>query len=576
MWEPFGEAPANSTGQWKEGPRERGTFGILSTCLFTLILCVYSCLHLNIPSPSRATWWHKMRHRAWWGFVGLVAPEVVAFIALRDWHAARRLDDDMARLLPTKPPPEYYAPIGSPGSRSHCWTRIHSHLALMGGFAVDLSTLLGPYDRSFLNKTRRMLKPAALRLIARYAPEILPDISQQVILDKSKASGLGKFLPCLQAFWFSLQVVGRLVTGLPISLLELNVLLHAVCCFCIYMAWWNKPLDIEEPFTLDVSDRTQQVCAWLMLEDHPLRSYPCRDYSSGEWELFYVGDSQAPAYAAPDDREMRQHGYTFSFQAQRVDNSVERIQHQLGQNKDHMTLRLYGDQVCYGFAVRPVHTGSYYDDPVRTEYKPETAWVELTSPEITRLRLVHLMNANGSGWSFSHKSYCPPGRMFIDETTLMSSPDDDFQGWDEFYATGLMLAGTIYGGLHLLAWNGPFVSTGEQWLWRYACMTIASPGPLALIYRLHPVIDVIHKQMIQPGSEVLKNCLGDCATLFIQILCGCSAYLVTMMALATYALVYIAARLYLITECLTSLAHLPPEVYVEPSWSRYLPHWGAG
>lgn len=48
--------------------------------------------------------------------------------------------------------------------------------------------------------------------------------------------------------------------------------------------------------------------------------------------------------------------------------------------------------------------------------------------------------------------------MFVDQMVFMSSPDDAFQGWDGLYMTGLVLAGTVYGGLHLLAWNGPFAN----------------------------------------------------------------------------------------------------------------------
>jgi len=70
--------------------------------------------------------------------------------------------------------------------------------------------------------------------------------------------------------------------------------------------------------------------------------------------------------------------------------------------------------------------------------------------------------------------------------------------------TGLMLAGTIYGGSHVSAWNGPFASPGEQWLWRYACI-IASPGPLALIQRLYPVANTIYEDIVMPCSERLGN-----------------------------------------------------------------------
>lgn len=85
-----------------------------------------------------------------------------------------------------------------------------------------------------------------------------------------------------------------------------------------------------------------------------------------------------------------------------------------------------------------------------------------------------------------------------------------------------------------------------------------------------------YENVVRPCSKRLENCFGECAASCIQALCTCSAYLTVLMAVVWYVLMYMAARLYLIIECFTTLAHLPPEVYLEPSWSSYLPHWGTG
>lgn len=78
MWEPFGRAPENNTAYWKEGPNGRGTFSILSTCLITLSLCVYTSLHLNIPEHGKTYWGHQFWKRAWWVFLGVATPEFVS------------------------------------------------------------------------------------------------------------------------------------------------------------------------------------------------------------------------------------------------------------------------------------------------------------------------------------------------------------------------------------------------------------------------------------------------------------------------------------------------------------------
>jgi hypothetical protein len=144
--------------------------------------------------------------------------------------------------------------------RQHPWTRVHSYFALMGGYVFEFTkeeqTTLGIRDQ------RLTLNPIALRTLAEHAPELLPDISKASILDKSKANSLAKFLVCAQATWFLVQIIGRLAARLPITLLELNTGLHALCSLFIYLAWWQKPLDIEEPHTIKITgDLTLKICA---------------------------------------------------------------------------------------------------------------------------------------------------------------------------------------------------------------------------------------------------------------------------------------------------------------------------
>jgi len=97
----FGDSSSvNKTSPWQPQPTLRGTFGILSTCLVTLGLCVWSAIHLNMPARNEAPWdfictfsvWKKARTRwpwklfAWpgqglrkisWTLLGFLAPELV-------------------------------------------------------------------------------------------------------------------------------------------------------------------------------------------------------------------------------------------------------------------------------------------------------------------------------------------------------------------------------------------------------------------------------------------------------------------------------------------------------------------
>jgi hypothetical protein len=78
MWEPFGTSSFNATASWKSGCKERGTLSILTTCLITLILCVYTTLHLNIPEHGKSSWIQRLKRKALWLLIGLFAPEFVS------------------------------------------------------------------------------------------------------------------------------------------------------------------------------------------------------------------------------------------------------------------------------------------------------------------------------------------------------------------------------------------------------------------------------------------------------------------------------------------------------------------
>lgn len=65
---------------WKASPTKRGTFDILTTCIITMLLCVWTAVHLNIPSPDEGFWKPKFRKTGWL-ILALIAPEMVAYTA---------------------------------------------------------------------------------------------------------------------------------------------------------------------------------------------------------------------------------------------------------------------------------------------------------------------------------------------------------------------------------------------------------------------------------------------------------------------------------------------------------------
>ena len=216
-------------------PDGRGTASLVLSCLLTLILCVWSALHLNVPAAHRrsnikAITWLNIR----WIFAGIYAPELVVFVSWRQWCSARMLQKHIEELhghtsgqnTEDKPPPP-------PGSRRVPWTMTHSFFACAGGFAVELhnplnaNTVSGRRDED----ATEAAKPARLTLTARGVlflaqQGIIPSVYKEEIEDKSKANDLAKATVLVQATWMLIQVIGRLAARLPVTLLEVNTVAH--------------------------------------------------------------------------------------------------------------------------------------------------------------------------------------------------------------------------------------------------------------------------------------------------------------------------------------------------------------
>jgi hypothetical protein len=111
---------------------------------------------------------------------------------------------------------------------------------------------------------------------------------------------------------------------------------------------------------------------------------------------------------------------------------------------------------------------------------------------------------------------------------------------------GIIISGFLYGGLHLLAWNAPFRSRMEEWLWRSSGISIMASG----LY-IMPLVSLL----ISEDSKLY--CLSSFSFVILGLIFG---------------LVYVVARVYIVVECFINLAYLHDSVYEMPSWSQYFPH----
>jgi len=116
----------------------------------------------------------------------------------------------------------------------------------------------------------------------------------------------------------------------------------------------------------------------------------------------------------------------------------------------------------------------------------------------------------------------------------------------ERFIVGIIISAFLYGGLHLLAWNAPFRSRTEEWLWRSSGISIMASG----LYII-PLLSLLTFK----GSKLYRF----------------SSFLFFVLAFFL-GLAYVVARVYLVVECFINLVYLHDSVYEMPSWSQYFPH----
>ena len=71
--------------------------------------------------------------------------------------------------------------------------------------------------------------------------------TEEDIQDRSKSDSLAKALVLIQTGWFIIQCIVRWIEHLPLTQLEITTLAYAAVNFGIYLAWWDKPRNVNSP-----------------------------------------------------------------------------------------------------------------------------------------------------------------------------------------------------------------------------------------------------------------------------------------------------------------------------------------
>jgi len=239
--------------------------------------------------PENATTLDKLLTKAKWVLVGTLAPVLVVFVAWSQRQEANRISATLTKFFKEK------EEANPENKRRYEWTTMHGFYAMMGCFVLRTDN---PGEQPYIPGSPTLhLQHDSLKVLAQM--DLLPDISQDYIKDKSKADTLAKTVVICQASWLVLQCIARWSVKLPVTALELNVLAHTTSALFIYLLWWEKPMDIQEPTVVD-GDREllRPLTAALFAGDIPEEKNAYESTKSVFGRLFRDRKSYSSTYHA--------------------------------------------------------------------------------------------------------------------------------------------------------------------------------------------------------------------------------------------------------------------------------------
>ena len=399
----------------------------------------------------------------------------------------------------------------------------------MGGFAFETSTpLLG-------KRTRFTITEKGMKFLMEHAPELIPDISEASILDRSQSDSLGKALLIAQLLYFCISCTARWAQSLPLSLLEVSTLAHAICAVVTYFVWWKKPFDVAEP-TVIYGPYADEVAAFLLLF-----SDACKGRGIGYMMSWCYGEHRylTISRTTESDDSDSSEAVVIADEALQALDLRARQKVQVGdsifsltdQSLDSTRYTVYG-----GDSLPWFQRNRGPDDGVCLDKEDLTRW-RLAERAMTR---------------FSNRPFGVMTRALVSwhsnlQYSLQSPESDNDIGW----LCLLLLIAALYGSCHLLGWDSTFPTSVERIMWR--------AGGLTMVFMsIYPFIATLFGSLLED---------------LISVLVPNADVNFTVIALFKIPIVvYSVTSAFLIVESTRQLFYLPDSAFKLPDFSVYLPH----
>ena len=224
------------------------------SCLVTIFSCTWVAVHPNIPCPKTRKanscierWiWNPLlsfaEHRLPLFVCALLVPEYVLGWAVRQfWRARQIVDENKCEF-------EILGHVFINSLLDRRWSMAHGFFIIMGGLHLFKHNSEEKCDaQSISPEDDDPLHPLLAEDLIRDSIYSFTMLTEAEIKDKGKSDSLAKSLVLLQTSWFVMQCIARAIEHLPVTHLEIVTLAYAAMNFMIYIFWWNKPLNVNQP-----------------------------------------------------------------------------------------------------------------------------------------------------------------------------------------------------------------------------------------------------------------------------------------------------------------------------------------
>jgi hypothetical protein len=196
--------------------------------------------------------WVVYRRKIFLALFTLFAPEVVCYTAMGQHYWAQRSVREFRKAAKSTTSTTLAEDLAS-------WKLKDAFIANMGGFVLDMDGSTHPVNAK------------QLLWLIRNGHIDLPRSQLKALADKNKVDGVLRLVMVLQALWYALSVLGRLVQKLTVTTMETTTVGFIYCAIMFMVLWRQKPADIATAEILKIKDsnNNQQVFDYLIQTSTP-------------------------------------------------------------------------------------------------------------------------------------------------------------------------------------------------------------------------------------------------------------------------------------------------------------------